>query len=244
MSRGGPPGPGAQGPRRERRWQTSQERARVAAELIEEAESLTRTGAIATPNDVARDEQPPPLRVAQPAANPGPRDIKAKLDDGEPSEPPRPPSPPPTPPTAAESPSPTADDPLYIAAREASERGEIERAAASYRDLLARDPKHVKARNNLALILDARGDRDGALAELDRALDSEPDNPTLLLNRAAILGATVRYAAAQRDLQRVLRADPNNVEALFNLGIVLTRRGVWREGTDQLRRAVEVEPGA
>src|SRR2546422_8852821 len=61
-----------------------------------------------------------------------------------------------------------ADDPLYVAAREASERGEMERAAASYRDLLARDPKHVKARNNLALILDARGDRDGALAELDR----------------------------------------------------------------------------
>jgi len=45
MSRGGPPGPpnphGPQGSRRERRWQTSQERARVAAELIEEAESLT-----------------------------------------------------------------------------------------------------------------------------------------------------------------------------------------------------------
>ena len=47
-------------PKRERRWQTSQERARVAAELIEEAESLTQTGAIASPNDVARDRQPPP----------------------------------------------------------------------------------------------------------------------------------------------------------------------------------------
>src|SRR5207247_1042306 len=64
MNRGGPPGP--PGGKRERRWQTSQERARVAAELIEEAESLTQTGAIATPNDVARDEQPPPLRIAQP----------------------------------------------------------------------------------------------------------------------------------------------------------------------------------
>src|SRR5438093_11809363 len=78
------------GPKRERRWQTSQERARVAAELIEEAESLTQRGAIATPNDVARDEQPPPLRVAQPLATPRPADIKAKLDDGEP-EPPAPP---------------------------------------------------------------------------------------------------------------------------------------------------------
>lgn len=59
-------------PKRERRWQTSQERARVAAELIEEAESLTQTAAIATPADVARDGQPPPIRVAPPIANPGP----------------------------------------------------------------------------------------------------------------------------------------------------------------------------
>src|SRR5258705_6120452 len=200
-------------PKRERRWQTSQERARVAAELIEEAESLTQTGAIATPKDVARDEQPPPIRVAQAQANPRPADIKAKLDDGEP-EPPAspPPAPPPSPSSTAPAvpPAPPADDPQYIAANEARERGEDERGAASYRDLLARDPKHVKARNNLALILDARGDRDGALAELDRALESEPDNPALLLNRAAILGATVRYPAAQRDLQRLLRAAPKD----------------------------------
>src|SRR6266571_4205186 len=215
------------GPRRERRWQTSQERARVAAELIEEAESLTQTGAIASPHDVARDGQPPPLRIGQRVATPGPMDITARLDDGElepPARPappaqapaPAPPAssappaaPPPLPPPSPEPPAPASDDPLYIAGREANERGEIDRAAASYRELLGRDPKHVKARNNLALILDARGDRDGALAELDRALETEPDNPALLLNRAAVLGATVRYAAAQRDLQRVLRADPN-----------------------------------
>src|SRR6266487_4509036 len=164
MNRGGPPPP--PGPRRERRWQTSQERARVAAELIEEAESLTQTGAIASPTDVTRDNQPPPLRVAQGVATPGPQATTAKLDDGE-LEPPAPlpasPPPPPSSTTAApEPPAPAApppDDPLYVAAREASERGEVDRAAASYRDLLARDPKHVKARNNLALILDARGDR-------------------------------------------------------------------------------------
>src|SRR5438105_14141952 len=90
-------------PKRERRWQTSQERAGVADELIEEAESLTQTGAIATPNDVARDQQPPPLRVAQPAATPRAADIKANLDDGGSSDPPPPPQPPPPPPAVTES---------------------------------------------------------------------------------------------------------------------------------------------
>src|SRR5712691_4926823 len=122
MNRSGPQG----GSRRERRWQSSQERARVAAELMEEAESLTQTGAIATPRDVARDEQPPPLRVAQPLATPRPVDIKAKLYDGEPEPPapppasPAPPPPPPSstapPPPPPEPPVPAADDPLYIAA--------------------------------------------------------------------------------------------------------------------------------
>src|SRR5258706_2920375 len=59
--------------RRERRWQSSQDRARVAAELIEEAESLTETGAIASPLDVARDRLPPPFPVElEPAEAPAP----------------------------------------------------------------------------------------------------------------------------------------------------------------------------
>jgi len=162
-------------PKRERRWQTSQERARVAAELIEEAESLTQTGAIATPDDVARAELPPPIRIAQPLATPAPTSM-LDPEERQPEEPTAPPAPAPAPPpasTTSAEPSASAppDDPLYLAARDASERGDIDKAASSYRDLLARDPRHVKARNNLALILDARGDRDGALAELDRALD-------------------------------------------------------------------------
>src|SRR5258708_27571338 len=127
--------PKDRGPKRERRWQTSQDRARVAAELIEEAESLTQTGAIASPNDVARDGQPPPLRFVQPIATPGPMDVTATLDDGELEPPaPPPPAPPPPPPTSSAPPEPSppaSDDPQYIAAREASERGEMDRAAAA-----------------------------------------------------------------------------------------------------------------
>src|SRR5213592_3636098 len=129
-------------PKRERRWQTSQERARVAAELIEEAESLTETAAIASPHDVARDELPPPLRLVHSVATPGPTDITDQLDDAEPSEPGPPPAPsqPPAPPpssTVLPEPSappsaPASEDPLYVAAREASERGEADKAAASY----------------------------------------------------------------------------------------------------------------
>src|SRR3989442_7429944 len=115
---GGPQG----GSRRERRWQSSQERARVAAELIEEAESLTQTGAIATPKDVARDGQPPPLRVAQPVATPAPLAVTDRLEDEEPpppSEPlpacpPTPPTPPPPGPPPPPPPGPRTHASLYV----------------------------------------------------------------------------------------------------------------------------------
>jgi len=130
-----------------------------------------------------------------------------------------------------------------VAAREASERGEPERAAASYRDLLARDPKQLKARNNLALILDARGDREGALAELDRALESEPDNPALLLNRRR---DPRRHGALCRRAARLATAAPCRPEQRRSAVQPRYRPHAPRhlgEGTEQLQRAVEVEPG-
>src|SRR5206468_10231924 len=52
--------------KREPRWQSAAERARVAAELIEEAESLTETSTIATPADVRRASLPPPIHAELP----------------------------------------------------------------------------------------------------------------------------------------------------------------------------------
>ena len=71
--------------KREPHWQSAAERARVAAELIEEAESLTKTGGIASPAEVDRDKLPPPLRLEVPP----------------PPAPPPPPPPPSPPPPAA-----------------------------------------------------------------------------------------------------------------------------------------------
>ena len=131
---------------------------------------------------------------------------------------------------------------LYGEARAAADAGRSEDAKSLYRQLLAAHPAHVRARNNLALLLDAEGSHQAALAELDRALDIDAENGTLLVNRGALLGAMGRYAAAERDLKKVLRVEPANAEALFNLGVVMTKKGLWGEAIPHLRRAVELEP--
>jgi Flp pilus assembly protein TadD len=135
-----------------------------------------------------------------------------------------------------------AAESLYARARREEDEGHTDAAKRTYREILAEFPQHLRARNNLALLLDAGGDHQGALAELDRALDMDPDETTLLTNRGAMLGAMGRYAAAERDLRRVLRVEPGNAEALFNLGVVLTKKGLWGEAVPVLRHATELAP--
>ena len=160
-------------------------------------------------------EDDPPTNVAEAAAKP--------------QAPPEPPQPDPV-------------EILYGEARDAADAGQVEDAKRMYRELLGSHPTHVRARNNLALLLDAEGNHQAALTELDRALDIDAENGTLLVNRGALLGAMGRYAAAERDLKKVLRVEPSLAEALFNLGVVMTKKGLWAEAVPHLKRAVELEP--
>src|SRR5688500_3037766 len=94
---------------------------------------------------------------------------------------------------------------MYARARQCSDAGEAREAIAIYRALLAREPRHVRARNNLALLLEKSGDVDGALSELGKALGFDADNVSVLCNRAAILPARLKYAPAATELTRGAR---------------------------------------
>jgi len=146
--------------------------------------------------------------------------------------------------TSLAAPAPPVDpaELLYAQARCEADEGRADDAKRTYRELLTQFPQHLRARNNLALLLDAGGDHQGALAELDRALEQDPEHTTLLTNRGAMLGTMGRYAAAERDLRRVLRVEPANVEGLFNLGVVMTKKGLWGEAVPLLRHVTELAP--
>ena len=136
---------------------------------------------------------------------------------------------------------PDAEELLERAAREATERGDSRRASGIYSELLRLNPKNVKARNNLALLLDHSGDHEGALEALDSCLEQDPENVQVLVNRGAILGMLNRYVDAESNLREAVRIDPANAEGHFNLGIVSVRRALWAEAVPYLRRAVELD---
>ena len=138
---------------------------------------------------------------------------------------------------------PTAEELLYNAAKEAHSQGEVRRAMAIYRELLALNPGHVKARNNLGLLLDQTGDSEEALQQLQLCLNAEPDNAQVLVNRGGVLGTLGRFAEAEDDLRRALEQDATNAEAHFNLGLLMSRRGLWRDSLPHLRRSIELDLG-
>src|SRR2546427_623165 len=92
--------------KREPRWQSAAERARVAAELIEEAESLTETSTIASPADVARAGLPPPVTAQLPGHVP-PVPAEAPTPPGSPAQP----TPDDAPAAAPDTPAPLAPPP-------------------------------------------------------------------------------------------------------------------------------------
>lgn len=123
---------------------------------------------------------------------------------------------------------------LFAEARRMDREGRDEEAARQYRKVLALDPGHLRARNNLGVLLDRRGNHEAAIEHFRTALEREPDNPELLGNLGAALGGLGRYAQAERELRKAVRLEPNRIDVRANLGILHFRRGLYAQAEAEL----------
>jgi Flp pilus assembly protein TadD len=236
--------------KREPRWQSAAERARVAAELIEEAESLTETSTIASPADVARARLPPPIRVELPAlgATPGAR---AAADPAVPA--PVTPSPPAA---AAAAPAARADGPgttlglddaltaepnnVALLVERAGRLAAAQHSAAAQRDYelaLALEPTHGAALTGLGVLLSRRGLWTEAVPRLRRAVEVEPGRAAAWYYLGEALNRVDDLAGAQGAYERAVELEPRNPKALYGLGIVLDRLRRPDEATRMYRRS-------
>lgn len=111
-------------------------------------------------------------------------------------------------------------------------RGDFERTAEAYRRVLALEPNHNQALNDLAWIL-AVDDRDlaAAIKLADQGAERYPDDPHLLDTRGVVLTKLGRLAEAERDLRLAVElADargirPTHAKALIHLADVHEKQG-------------------
>ncbi len=131
-------------------------------------------------------------------------------------------------------------DPMQHA-RQLAQSGELTAALTILRALIAREPKHVRARHVLAELLAHKGDLEGAISELTRALDLVPDDVQNLCSRAALYIARARYDNAESDLKRAVKLADRNPDVQVQLGVLFCKRARWREAIDPLRAAIAAD---
>jgi tetratricopeptide (TPR) repeat protein len=108
-----------------------------------------------------------------------------------------------------------------------------EQELQAYRDILARDPKNVKAAVELANRLYDAGRYADAVPYYRQALAVEPRSANVSTDLATALYYLGRTDDALEQLDASLSIDPTHAQTLFNLGIVR------REGKKDAKGAVE-----
>jgi len=99
------------------------------------------------------------------------------------------------------------------------QRGDQEKALASYQNAVKLRPDFVPPHVNVAFVYNARGENGKAEASFRRAIALDPNNPAVHLNLGMLLGEMQRPAEAEQAFRRVLEIDPNSAAAAYNLAV-------------------------
>lgn len=94
------------------------------------------------------------------------------------------------------------------------------------------------------LVAKARGDRDAALAALEREVDAFPDVESLGLRLATYREEIGDLEGAARDARRLLERNGRLSQAHSLLGLVAEKRGNPTYSMDHFTKALELEPGS
>jgi len=216
--------------KREPRWQSAAERARVAAELIEEAESLTDTSTIASPADVVRAGLPPPVTAELPVPLPVSA-VEALADE-------------PAQPAALTLDDLLASDPDNVAllvqrASALAAAGHYSAARRDFEHALRQDPARGEALAGLGILLSRKGLWAEAIPRLRQAAEVDAGRASAWYYLGEALNRVDDLDGARTAYERAVELEPSNVKALYGLGIVLDRLNRPDEATRMYRRSRE-----
>jgi aromatic-L-amino-acid decarboxylase len=123
-----------------------------------------------------------------------------------------------------------------------AEVGRTVEARDAYLEILARDPSHRLALNNLGMLLYETGYRTAARTAYARAVEQHPDDPLSLVNLANALRESGDGAAARAHYEKALRLKPEHAGAHQGLGCVLADEGDSIGAAEHWRRGFESRP--
>lgn len=121
-------------------------------------------------------------------------------------------------------------------------QGNTAAAEQLFEQAVAREPTNPVGHYDLGVVLQASGDRRGALRQYRLAFANDPQYTPALFN-AAVLIASRDAPLAIFYYHRIIAAKPNSPTALLNLGLLEASTGYPRRFfVPSLRRAVALDP--
>lgn len=130
----------------------------------------------------------------------------------------------------------------YLEARSLSEQGKSGDAIAMLEKLLAVDPGHALAHNDLAVLYQVRGDCARALAHQKKASVLEPGNALFTKNLAGLYLEQADTDAAIFTLLDQLKRHPDDIEVIIALGNISLSIDRPQEAKIFFERALALEP--
>jgi len=126
--------------------------------------------------------------------------------------------------------NPKWDRNVYLYQASTSEAaGDFKQALASYRKVLAVEPKNYVVLNNVAGLLVRLGSYDEAIGSAEKALAAKPNHVPSLVNMGIAYVQKGNGTAGEDCLRRALVAEPANPVALRTLAILLEQRSALDE---------------
>lgn len=133
-------------------------------------------------------------------------------------------------------------NPGFSQALQDHKAGRLDRAEQGYRAVLAREPGHFHACNNLAVVLKTLGRHAEAETVYRRAIEIDGRQPECHFNLAILLDQMGRSREAEALYRRAVELRDTYVEALSNLGALLMKLRRDEESVELLERALGLSP--
>jgi predicted O-linked N-acetylglucosamine transferase (SPINDLY family) len=120
--------------------------------------------------------------------------------------------------------------------------GKLAEAEATYRRVLASDPRNIQALHLLWAALSQQGNFSAALEAIESAVRLWPSDATLWHSLGTALMNVARNGDAEDAYLKARQMRPDFADAHFSLGYLLERTGRFSEAEQSLRQAVRLDP--
>ena len=115
-------------------------------------------------------------------------------------------------------------------------------AEDNYRHALALRPDYADAHNNLANVLQEKGDLEAAVTGYKKALKLKPEYAEAYANLGNALKAQGKMDGALYNYKKALKIQPDNAENFNNLGVTQHAIGQVAEAIVSYKRAIQLKP--